>query len=61
MELQEGLDFYRKCLADCDRAILDLNEQKGIPRERKLVLIDKLLDSRNRLVRTIEQIEELMR
>ena len=60
MELKEGLEFYRKCLQDCDRVIADLYHQ-DIPRERKQALIDKLLITRNKLVKTIERIEELLR
>ena len=53
-------EFYRKCLQDCDRVIADLYHQ-DIPRERKQALIDKLLITRNKLVKTIERIEELLR
>ena len=61
MELKEGLEFYRKCLQDCDRVIADLYHHQDIPRERKQALIDKLLITRNKLVKTIERIEELLR
>ena len=60
MELTEGLEFYRKCLQDCDRIIADLYQQ-DLPKERKQALIDKLLITRNKLVTTIERIEELLR
>ena len=60
MELKEGLEFYRKCLQDCDRVITDLYHQ-DLPKERKQALIDKLLITRNKLVKTIERIEELLR
>jgi hypothetical protein len=60
MELKEGLEFYRKCLQDCDRIIADLYQQ-NLSRERKQALIDKLLSTRNELVKTIERIEELLR
>ena len=61
MELQEGLDFYRKCLEDCDRVLADLLNNKSLPEARKNALIDKQLDVRNRLKETIERIEELLR
>ena len=61
MELQEGLDFYRKCLEDCDRVLANLLNNKDIPENRKNALIDKQLDIRNRLKETIEKIEELLR
>lgn len=60
MELQEGLEFYKKCLADCDRVIASLYKT-DIPEERKQALLDKQLDTRNLLKKTIEQIEELLR
>jgi hypothetical protein len=60
MELKEGLEFYRKCLQDCDRIIADLYQQ-NLSKERKQALIDKLLSTRNELVKTIERIEELLR
>jgi hypothetical protein len=60
MELKEGLEFYRKCLHDCDRVIADLYDQ-DLSKERKQALIDKLLITRNELVKTIERIEELLR
>lgn len=40
MELKEGLEFYKKCLADCDRVIASLYTS-DIPQDRKQALIDK--------------------
>lgn len=60
MELKEGLEFYCKCLRDCDRVIADLYRQ-DLSEERKQALIDKLLITRKKLVETIERIEELIR
>ena len=61
MELKEGLEFYCKCLEDCDRVLADLYKNSDIPESRKSALIDKQLDIRNRLKETIERIEELLR
>lgn len=61
MELEEGLEFYRRCLEHCDEVISDLYARTDLPKERKMALIDQQLDTRNRLMKTIEQIEELLR
>lgn len=61
MELQDGLEFYKRCLVDCDRVLADLITRNDIDEARKEALIDKMLDARNRLKRTIEMIEELLR
>ena len=60
MELEEGLEFYRKCLEHCDMVIAGLYESE-IPEARKQALIDKQLDTRNMLKKRIEIIEELLR
>ena len=60
MELEEGLEFYRKCLEHCDMVIASLYERE-IPEARKQALIDKQLDTRNMLKKRIEIIEELLR
>ena len=61
MELKEGLEFYRKCLEDCDKVIASLYNNSDFPQRRKQALIDKLLDTRNMLKERIEVIEELLR
>jgi hypothetical protein len=61
MELQEGLEFYKRCLADCDRVLADLLAREDLYEERKQALIDRQLDVRNKLKRTIETIEELLK
>ena len=61
MELEEGLEFYRRCLQHCDKVIASLYARTDLPKERKMALIDRQLDTRNQLVKTIEQIEELLR
>lgn len=61
MELQEGLEFYRRCLKHCDETIADLFARRDLTEERKAALIDKQLDTRNMLKETIEAIEELLR
>ena len=60
MELKEGLEFYRKCLEHCDMVIANLYNS-DLPKERKQVLIDRQLDTRNMLKKRIEIIEELLR
>ena len=60
MELKEGLEFYRRCLVDCDRVIASLYNS-DLPKERKQALIDRQLDTRNMLKKRIEIIEELLR
>jgi hypothetical protein len=54
------LDFYRKCYEDCKLVIADLYERKDLPEERKMALIDKMLDKMNELKALIEEIEEFM-
>ena len=61
MELQEGLEFYKKRLADCDRVLGNLLAREDLNEKRKQALIDRQLDVRNKLKRTIEMIEELLR
>ena len=61
MELKEGLEFYRKCLEDCDKVIASLYNNSDLPQRRKQALIDKLLDTRNMLKERLEVIEELLR
>ncbi len=60
MELQEGLEFYRRCLKHCDDVIA-LLYASDLPEQRKMALIDKELDTRNELTRRIEFLEELLR
>ena len=60
MELKEGLEFYRKCLEQCDMVIANLYNS-DLPKERKQALIDRQLDTRNMLKKRIEIIEELLR
>lgn len=60
MELKEGLEFYRRCLAHCDMVIESLYNS-NLPNDRKQGLIDWQLDTRNMLKKRIEIIEELLR
>ena len=53
MELKEGLEFYRKCLEQCDRVIASLNDS-DLPKERKQALIDHQLDTRNMLKKELK-------
>jgi hypothetical protein len=61
MELQEGLDFYRKCLEYAKLSLQELMKDRTIPEERRQALIDKLLDSMIKIQRNIDTIEELLR
>ena len=46
MELEEGLEFYQRCLEYSKRALSELMKDESIPKQRKDVLIDKLLSFR---------------
>ena len=54
------LDFYRKCYEDCKLIIAELYKSKDISEERKMALIDKMLDKMNELKALIEEIENFM-
>lgn len=60
MELQEGLEFYKRCLKHCDDVLATLYAS-DLPVERKTALIDKQLDTRNELTKRIQLLEELLR
>ena len=59
MELQEGLEFYRRCLEYAKLSLQEVINNKEIPEWRKKTLIDKLLDRiiestlKSRIVRPI--------
>lgn len=61
MELEEGLEFYRRCIGYTKQALSELMKDKSIPPERKNVLIDKLLDRMIEFQKRIDTIEELLR
>ncbi len=42
----EKLEFYKKCIEDCDRTIKAVLERKDPTEERKTELIERLLESR---------------
>lgn len=60
MEILEGIEFYKRCLADCDRVIADIYNS-DIVEPRKQALIDKMLKARFDIQKTIEKLEELLR
>lgn len=60
MEILEGIEFYKRCLADCDRVIADIYNS-DIVEPRKQALIDKMLQTRFDIQKTIEKLEELLR
>ena len=61
MELQEGLEFYRRCLEYTKLTLSELMKDKRMPEERRLALIDKLLDRMIEFQKLIDTIEELLR
>ncbi len=61
MELQEGLDFYRKCLEYAKQSMQLVMKDQSIPEWRKTVLIDKLLDRMIEIQKNIDAIDELLR
>ena len=61
MELQEGLDFYRRCLEYAKLSLQEVINNKEIPEWRKQTLIDKLLDRIIEFQKSIDTIEELLR
>lgn len=61
MELQEGLEFYRRCLEYSKLSLQEVINNKEIPEWRKQTLIDKLLDRIIEFQKSIDTIEELLR
>ena len=61
MELQEGLEFYRRCLEYAKLSLQEVIDNKEIPEWRKQTLIDKLLDRIIEFQKSIDTIEELLR
>ena len=61
MELQEGLEFYRRCLEYTKLSLSELMKDKRLPEKRKQALIDKLLDKMIEFQKLIDAIEELLR
>ena len=61
MELQEGLEFYRRCLEYAKLSLQEVINNKEIPEWRKQTLIDKLLDTIIEFQKSIDTIEELLR
>ena len=61
MELQEGLEFYRRCLEYAKLSLQEVINNKEIPEWRKQTLIDKLLDRIIEFQKIIDTIEELLR
>lgn len=61
MELQEGLEFYRKCIEYSKQAMTELMKDESLSKERKEALIDKLLDRMIDFQKRIDAIEELLR
>lgn len=61
MDLQEGLEFYRRCLEYAKLSLQEVINNKEIPEWRKQTLIDKLLDRIIEFQKSIDTIEELLR
>ena len=61
MELQEGLEFYRRCLDYAKLSLAEIMKDKSIPEQRKEILIVKLLDRMIDFQKNIDATEELLR
>lgn len=61
MELQEGLEFYRRCIEDAKLSITEVMKDDSIPEERKKAIIDHFLDMMIEFQKRIDVIEELLR
>lgn len=61
MELEEGLDFYQRCLEWCKKVIESYQADTTLPEARRNYLIDKMLDKMNEFQKNIDKIEELLR
>lgn len=61
MELEEGLEFYRRCREWCKRVIDAYQADSTIPEARRNHLIDQMLDRMNEFQKRIDEIEELLR
>ena len=61
MELEEGLDFYRRCVEWCKKVIESYQADTAIPEARRKYLIDQMLDRMNKFQKRIDEIEELLR
>lgn len=53
----EKLEFYKKCIEDCDRTIKAILERTDLTEDRKTELIDRLLESRKIILDLILDIE----
>ncbi len=53
----EKLEFYKKCIEDCDRTIKAILERTDLTEDKKTELIDRLLESRKIILDLILDIE----
>lgn len=61
MELEEGLEFYRRCREWCKKVIEYYQTDRSIPDSRRQYLIDQMLDRMNFFQKRIDEIEEILR
>ena len=61
MELEEGLEFYRRCMENCKRVIEAFQADTTLSEERRNYLIDQMLDRMNEFQKRVDAIEELLR
>ena len=54
----EKLEFYKKCIEDCDRAIKAIHDRRDLTEAKKTELIDGLLDSRKIILDLILELED---
>ncbi|SFO62370.1 hypothetical protein [Prevotella sp. tf2-5] len=55
----EKLEFYKRCIEDCDRAIKAINGRTDLTAAKKAELIDGLLDSRKIILDLILELENI--
>lgn len=61
MELEEGLEFYRRCREWCKKVIESYQADTTLSEDRRNYLTDQMLDRMNEFQKRIEAIEELLR
>jgi len=55
----EKLEFYKKCIEDCDRTIKAIYDRTDLTEAKKTELIDGLLDSRKTILDLILELEDI--
>lgn len=55
----EKLEFYKKCIEDCDRTIKAIYDRTDLSESKKMELIDGLLDSRKIILDLILELDKI--